>query len=182
MCSCIPPSSCNHPTEEVLLPVPLHLALTKATADTFGERRALPERFCQIIFVECVTPWRLRCCYSCAVFQHLPTRSRQKRLLPILQVVDNMLVATPFRVLDIFTTYAFCAAYLLFNIVWYYFGPLDERLIYGTLDWKNCPLASAANVLLTFFILLPVSAWIHYGVFRCVWCARRGFRVSTLFS
>lgn len=83
-----------------------------------------------------------------------------------LQIVDQMLIATPVRLVNLWTTEVFAVVYVCFNIAWFFFGPAEERVIYPILDWGNNPVEAIIVVLVACFVLEPLCALLHYGVFR----------------
>lgn len=83
-----------------------------------------------------------------------------------MMLLDNFLVATPFRLTDMWIAELYSLVYLCFNIVWYYFGEPNGGVIYSILDWNNDPLTAALYILLVFFVMIPIFSFIHYMVFR----------------
>lgn len=56
--------------------------------------------------------------------------------------------------------------YLVFNITYYCLAPPGEKLIYYILDWERAPLAAVGYSALTLFVLIPVFAAFHCGIYR----------------
>lgn len=56
--------------------------------------------------------------------------------------------------------------YLTFNICHYYIAPDGSKLIYSILDWARDPVEAVAYSLGTLFVLIPLFAFVHYGLFR----------------
>lgn len=82
------------------------------------------------------------------------------------QLVDQFLVADEFKMRYVLYAQAYGAAYLVFNILWYYLAPKDDRLIYEIIDWNNKPLVACIYGLGSLLIAAPLFTWLHYGVFR----------------
>lgn len=82
------------------------------------------------------------------------------------QLVDQLLVASPFRVRDLWKTEVFSLTYLAFNISIYYIEPDGSKLIYSILDWGRDPGLAVAYSLVTLLVLIPFFALVHYGLFR----------------
>lgn len=84
----------------------------------------------------------------------------------IPQLVDQMLIATRFRLRDAWMTELFSLVYVIFNIAYYFSAPRGEKIIYYILDWGRKPGLACAYTLVTLLVLVPLFDLVHYGLFR----------------
>lgn len=99
-----------------------------------------------------------------------------------IMLVDQLLVASPFRIRDLWKTEAFAMIYLTFNICHYYIAPDGSKLIYSILDWARDPVEAVAYSLGTLFVLIPLFAFVHYGLFRLRECIYAAFQKTVASS
>ncbi|CAM9103900.1 unnamed protein product [Pylaiella littoralis] len=83
-----------------------------------------------------------------------------------IMVVDTLLVATRFRLRDLWKSVVVALAYLAFNVSHYYTAAQGDKVIYYILDWGRDPWGAVAYTALVFFILIPLFGAFHYGIFR----------------
>lgn len=83
-----------------------------------------------------------------------------------MQVIDQFLVASRFRLKDMWKAAVVGTFYVVFNITYYYTAPAGEELIYYILDWGRDPWEAVTYSVVTVFVLVPLSGAFHLGVFR----------------
>ncbi|CAM9688725.1 unnamed protein product [Pylaiella littoralis] len=81
-------------------------------------------------------------------------------------VIDQLLVATKFERRQMWASFLFSWAYILFNVIWFLEAPKDERVIYDLLDWGDNIGNAALFALVIIFVLVPIAGVMHYMVFR----------------
>lgn len=79
-----------------------------------------------------------------------------------------MLVATEYRLRQVCATEMFGVVYVVFNVIFFYTGPTDEKVIYDILDWGGDPGKASAFVVVILVVLVPLFGLAHFGVFKCV--------------
>lgn len=82
------------------------------------------------------------------------------------QVVDQLLVATEYRLRQISAVELYGVIYVAFNIIFYYSSSEDDRVIYDILDWGEGTATAIAYTVGILGVLLPLFAFLHLGVFR----------------
>ncbi|CAM9397415.1 unnamed protein product [Ectocarpus fasciculatus] len=83
--------------------------------------------------------------------------------IAFVMVADQLLVATPFRIRDLWKAEVFALTYLVYNLLWYFLG---EELIYVILDWDRNFWEAILYSVLGIFILIPATSVLHYYIFR----------------
>lgn len=77
-----------------------------------------------------------------------------------------MLVATRFRLRDLWITEVFAVIYLAFNITWYYTAAKGTKVIYSILNWGHAPAKATIYAVVVLLVLIPLIDCFHFGVFR----------------
>ncbi|CAM9848551.1 unnamed protein product [Ectocarpus sp. 4 AP-2014] len=84
-------------------------------------------------------------------------------VIAFVMVADQLLVATPFRIRDMWKAEVFALTYLVYNLLWYF---LEQEVIYVILDWDRhfweAFLYSVAGI----FVLIPAISVLHFYIFR----------------
>lgn len=83
------------------------------------------------------------------------------------QILDQLLISSEYKCRSAFwQTEYYAVVYLIFNLIWYYEGPLESRVLYTILDWEDDGGMATLFIFLIFFILVPIFSTMHYGVYR----------------
>eukprot|EP00752_Nemacystus_decipiens_P006380 g5752.t1 len=83
---------------------------------------------------------------------------------PVL-LIDQFLVADEFKLRHVVFSQMYGVFYIVFNIIWYYFG-WREKLLYEVLDWDNKPLVACIYGAVCILILCPLFSLVHLVVYR----------------
>lgn len=86
--------------------------------------------------------------------------------MPTIQLIDQLLVADEFKLRYVVFPQVFGVIYIIFNVVWYYLAPNEDRLIYSILDWSNNTLVACIYGVVCILVLAPFFALLHFGVYR----------------
>ncbi|CBJ25729.1 conserved unknown protein [Ectocarpus siliculosus] len=84
-------------------------------------------------------------------------------LIAFVMVADQMLVATPFRIRDMWKAEVFAITYLVYSLLWYF---LEQELIYVILDWDRHFWEAFSYSVAGIFVLIPATSVLHYYIFR----------------
>lgn len=83
-------------------------------------------------------------------------------------MVDQFIIAAPFRLRDIWIAEIFGLLYVGFDVVYFYEAPRGDKIIYVILDWGRNTLEALLYCLGTILVLIPFFALVHYGLFRYI--------------
>lgn len=100
-------------------------------------------------------------------------RSANESVLPLeivhasTQTVDMLLVATEYKLRQVFACELFGIVYIIFNLLFFVFADEEDRVIYSVLDWED-PLSAILFAAGLVVILVPGFAIVFLGIYRCV--------------
>ncbi|CAN0074964.1 unnamed protein product [Scytosiphon promiscuus] len=131
----------------------------------------------RVILVVQLTTWNISCLSSlvfCTLYwasvydgsQVTSVDINAHAFFAFILIIDQLLVASRFRIRHMWKTEVFATTYLVFNISYYYLASAGDKLIYIILDWGQRPWEAVGYSMLTLFLLIPVFAVLHYCLFR----------------
>lgn len=83
-------------------------------------------------------------------------------------MVDQFIIAAPYRLRDIWIVEIFGLIYVGFDIIYFYSAPRGDKIIYVILDWGRNTTEALLYCFGTILVLIPLFTLVHYGLFRYI--------------
>lgn len=81
-------------------------------------------------------------------------------------MVDQVLIADEYKMRHVIFAQVYGVAYIAFNVLWFFYAPEENRLLYDIMDWKRKTLVACFYGTVCVLILAPLFSLLHLYIYR----------------